>query len=137
MSTIILRTATQFLMPLLVLLSLFLLLRGHNEPGGGFIGGLLASAAVSLYAVAYDAAAARRLLRVHPHQLIGAGLFCSLGAGLAPVLLGQPMLTGVWVKLWLGPFEAYDLGSPLLFDIGVDVVVLGVVSTVILTLLEE
>mgnify|MGYP000273018052 CR=1 FL=1 len=61
MRSLILQTATRALLPLLLLFSLFILLRGHNEPGGGFIGGLLAAGGLSLYTLGFDAAAAGRL----------------------------------------------------------------------------
>ena len=71
--SLILRTTTRLLLPLLVMFSLFILLRGHNEPGGGFIGGLLAAGGLCLYLLAHGADATRRLLRVDPRTLIGIG----------------------------------------------------------------
>ncbi len=64
MTSLILSTATRYMLPLLLLFSIFLLLRGHNEPGGGFVGGLVAAAAFALYAIAFDVATARRTLGV-------------------------------------------------------------------------
>jgi multicomponent Na+:H+ antiporter subunit A len=72
--SLILQTATRMLMPLLLLFSVFLLIRGHNEPGGGFVGGLVAAAAFALYAMAFDTVSARRALRISQHALIGSGL---------------------------------------------------------------
>ena len=67
-------------MPLLLLFAMFLLWRGHNEPGGGFVGGLVAAAAFSLYAIAYGVERARRALLVEPMTLLGAGLLVALVA---------------------------------------------------------
>ena len=92
MNSIILRTATRFLMTLLILFSIFLLLRGHNEPGGGFVGGLVAAAAYILHALAFDVSATRAALRVAPRTLIGLGLLLAVGSGLLPLLLGRPFL---------------------------------------------
>ena len=64
--SLILRTATRLLMPLLLLFSLFELLRGHNEPGGGFVGGLLAAGSLCLYLLAHGPEATRRVLRIDP-----------------------------------------------------------------------
>lgn len=64
MHSLILRTAGHFLLPLLLLFSVFLLLRGHDEPGGGFIGGLVAAAAILLYLFSMDTESARKVLRV-------------------------------------------------------------------------
>jgi multicomponent Na+:H+ antiporter subunit B len=137
MISLILRTTTRFLVTLLLLFSIFLLLRGHNEPGGGFVGGLVAADALALYAIAYDVAATRHVLRVDPHTLIGIGLLAAIGSGLLPLFRGQPFLTGQWGYLHLPGLSKVDLGSPLLFDTGVYLVVLGVTLTIILSLAEE
>jgi multicomponent Na+:H+ antiporter subunit B len=136
MISIILRTATRFLLALLLLFSVFLLLRGHNEPGGGFVGGLVAAAAYILYAIAYDVPSARAALRLAPDTIIGVGLLMALVSGLAPVLLRRPFLTGVWADVWPGA-GVLELGTPLVFDAGVYVAVLGVVLTIVLALAEE
>ena len=136
MISIILRTAARFLLELLLLFSVFLLLRGHNEPGGGFVGGLVAAAAYILYAIAYDVPSTRAALRLAPDAIIGVGLLMALGGGLMPVLLGRPFLTGVWADVWPGAGVLY-LGTPLLFDAGVFVAVVGVVLTIVLALAEE
>ena len=136
MISIILRTATRFLITLLLLFSIFLLLRGHNEPGGGFIGGLVAASAYVLYAFAYDVASTRMVLRLQPRTFIVIGLSIAALSGLLPLLFGEPFLTALWVALplWGGTL---DLGTPLLFDAGVYVAVLGVTLTIILALAEE
>ena len=131
MSTLILRTAARVLMPLLLLYGLFLLLRGHNAPGGGFAGGLVVAAAYSLSSFAFGTAAARRGLIVDPSRLIGVGLLLALGSGLLPVLLGKSFLTAQWFA------PAMGLGTPLIFDLGVFCVVIGVVLTMTFTLGEE
>ena len=115
--------------------SLFMLLRGHNEPGGGFIGGLLAATAFALYALAFDAGQARRLLRVPPRLLIGLGLLLALASGCLAWTAGQPFMFGIWLPFTL-PAEL-KLGSVLLFDVGVYLVVLGAALLVLLTLSEE
>jgi multicomponent Na+:H+ antiporter subunit A len=127
----IFRTAAGLLMPLLLLFSVFLLLRGHNEPGGGFVGGLVAAAAFALYAMAFGVGHARRMLRVRPMTLIGGGLLIALGSGFPAVLRGQPFLTAQWPDLPVA------LGTPVLFDIGVFLVVAGVMLMMIFTLAEE
>ena len=137
MASLILHMATRLLMPLLLMFSLFLLVRGHNEPGGGFTAGLVAAAAWGLYALAYDARAARRALRVDPRVFIGLGLISILASGLAGMLSGKPFLTGLWGRLEIKGFGGLELGTPLLFDFGVYLTVLGVVLTIIFTLEEE
>jgi multicomponent Na+:H+ antiporter subunit B len=122
-------------MVLLVLFSVFILLRGHNEPGGGFVGGLLIAGAFALYALAYEAKAARRLLRFDPRTIIGVGLVTAAGSGLAAMWHGQPFLTGLWLPYPI-PFLG-KLGTVLFFDLGVYLVVLGTTLLVLLTLEEE
>ena len=135
--SLILRTATRYLLPLLLLFSIFLLLRGHNEPGGGFVAGLVAAAAFALYALATDVPSAQRILQFDPHTLIGSGLLLALFVGVWPLLQGEALLTGHWEDLRLPFFGSLELGSALFFDIGVYLVVLGVTSMIIFTLAEE
>jgi multicomponent Na+:H+ antiporter subunit B len=137
MNSLILRTATRFLVTLLLLFSIFLLLRGHNEPGGGFVGGLVAASAFVLYGMAYNVDIARRSLATDPHIFIGAGLLMALISSLVPLFSGQPFLTGQWISLRLPGDATLELGTPLFFDIGVYLAVLGVTLMIIFTLAEE
>jgi multicomponent Na+:H+ antiporter subunit A len=125
------RTAARLLMPLLLLFAVFLLLRGHNEPGGGFVGGLVAAAAFALYAIAFGVQRARQALLVNPLTLLGTGLLIALASGLPAVLRGQPYLTALW------PSGPVAIGTPALFDAGVFLVVAGVVLMMIFSLAEE
>jgi len=122
-------------MPLLLLFALFLFLRGHNEPGGGFVGGLVVAAAFVLYAIAYGVDAGRRALLVHPSALLGTGLLVALASGMPAVLLGRPFLTAIWTKVGIEP-TVYDVGTPLVFDAGVFLAVVGVVLTIVFTLAD-
>jgi len=133
MTSSILQTATRFLMPLLLLFAVFLLLRGHNEPGGGFVGGLVVAAAFVLYSMAFGVVASRRALLVDPSTLLGTGLLVALGSGVPAVLLGRPFMTASWMTVRVGP-AAVDVGTPLVFDIGVFLAVIGVVLTIVFTL---
>lgn len=137
MNSFILRTATEFLRPLLLLFSVFLLLRGHHEPGGGFVGGLIAASAYVLHAIAYDARSARRVLRVEPHQLMGAGLLLAVGSGSLSFFKEAPFMTGFWWKFEAPFLGRLEIGTPLIFDAGVYVVVLGFTLMIFLNLIEE
>lgn len=137
MYSMILRTTGFFILPLLLLFSVFLLLRGHDEPGGGFIAGLVASAAFALHIFAVDARGARRMLRFQPRDLQGVGLVMALLAGILPLFNGDAFLTALWVTMQLPIIGELKLGSPLLFDIGVYLVVIGSVLTIILNLAED
>ena len=135
MKSLILRTATRFLMPLLLLFAVFLLLRGHNEPGGGFVGGLVVAAAFVLYAIAYGVEAGRRALLIDPSMLLGAGLLVALGSGIPAVLVGRPFLTAMWTRAGIEP-SGFDVGTPIVFDVGVFLAVIGVVLTIVFTLAD-
>lgn len=133
--SLILRTSARILLVLLLLFSLFEFLRGHNEPGGGFIGGLLAAAAISLYALAYGVDAARSLLRVHPLRVAGAGLLVAAAAGVAALAGGESFLTGLWYP---DPIPGIGkISTVLAFDVGVYLVVLGTTLAIVLTLAQK
>ena len=136
MQSLILRTAGHFLLPLLLLFSLFLLFRGHNEPGGGFIAGLVAAAAVVLYLFSMDIASARQVLRVDPRSLLGSGMSLAVLSGVPGVFRGQPFFTAQWWEVTVPGIGMVKLSSVLLFDIGVYLVVVGAVLTIMLTLAE-
>jgi multicomponent Na+:H+ antiporter subunit B len=136
-NSLILRVATRFMLPLLLLFSVFLLLRGHNEPGGGFSGGLVAAAAFVLYGFAFGAPEAGRALGANPRSLIGAGLLVAVGSGIVALLAGRPLLTGLWAQVSLPGFGNLHVGTPLLFDIAVYLVVIGVTLSIVLPLVEE
>jgi multisubunit Na+/H+ antiporter MnhB subunit len=127
----IFQTATRLLMPLLLLFAMFLLWRGHNEPGGGFVGGLVAAAAFSLYVIAYGVDRARRALFVNPMTLLGTGLLVALISSIPAVIRDQPFLTAQWLP------GGIPLGTPVFFDIGVFMVVMGVVLMMVFSLAEE
>ncbi len=130
-----LEVASRTMLPLILVFSVFLVVRGHNLPGGGFVGGLVAASAFALVAIASGVDAARRLLIVDPRGLIAAGLVVALGSAVAPVPFGRPFLTGLWSGFALPAVG--KLGSPLVFDVGVYLVVIGVVLTVLWALMED
>lgn len=136
MKTIILKTASIYLLPLLLLFSVFILLRGHYLPGGGFVGGLIASIAFVLHAFANGLEETKNLLRIHPGYLMPFGLFIALIAGVWPVFMSNlPFMTGVW---FADPIPVIGMiGSALFFDIGVYIVVVGVSLTIIFTITES
>jgi multicomponent Na+:H+ antiporter subunit B len=133
-NSLILRTTTLLLITIFLLFSLFLLLRGHDHPGGGFIGGLVAAAAVALYVLAFGAEAATVMVRIRPRALLGIGLAAAVAAGLLGMLLGEAFLSGQWLILDLPGAAELKLSSVLLFDIGVYLVVFGTVLTMLFAL---
>jgi len=137
MNSLILRIATRYLVPLLLLASLAMLFVGHNHPGGGFIAGLLSAGAFALYLFAHDLPVARRALRVNPLTLIGLGLFVAFGSGSVALISGLPFMAGRWITVPIPLIGELHLGTPLLFDCGVYLVVIGVTLNIIFSLSEE
>ncbi len=136
MNTLIFRTVAPFITALMLLFSAFILLRGHNEPGGGFIGGLIAASALAIYGIAFGVDAVRRAIRFHPLAIAGFGLLLSCLAGLISIFFAVPFMTGLWVYPVLAGVEV-PLSSVMLFDLGVYFVVLGAVASIALALEER
>jgi multicomponent Na+:H+ antiporter subunit B len=138
MTSPILRAAARVLVALMLMVSLYLLVRGHNEPGGGFIGGLIAAAAFAVLAASHGAAVAREALRLDPVEILGIGIGLALLAGLLAGLGGEAPFTGLWLFLGAdGGGKGVPISTVLMFDIGVWLTVLGSVSALVLALEEE
>lgn len=132
MNSLILSTAARLVVWLMAAFSIYLLLRGHNQPGGGFVGGLVAAIAVALLAMANGARAARRAIRFDPRAVVVAGLAIALASGIVAALGEAAFLSGLWLFI-----ADLPLGTPLLFDVGVYLAVFGAVATLILALEDE
>jgi multicomponent Na+:H+ antiporter subunit B len=127
MNTLIFRTIAPLLAVVMLLFSLIVLLRGHNDAGGGFIGGLIGASSMAVLGMALGVGSVRRVLRVNPIVIAGLGVLVAAASGLVSAFVGAPFLTGLWLPLHI-------FGTPGLFDIGVYLVVFGAVSAVILAL---
>ncbi|PHR25640.1 MAG: Na(+)/H(+) antiporter subunit B [Hoeflea sp.] len=136
MRTVIFRSIAPYLTSLMVLFSIFVLLRGHNEPGGGFIGGLIAASALAIYGIACGVAPVRRAIYFHPMAISAFGLFMSAMAGVLSVFAGVPYMSGLWIYPHLFGVEV-ALSSVLVFDIGVYLVVVGAIGSIALALEER
>jgi multicomponent Na+:H+ antiporter subunit B len=134
MNSVILQTAVRTTTPLLTVLSVFLLLRGHDEPGGGFIAGLLFVSAVALHILAFGVVESRRMLRIDPRTLMGVGVGFVATSGILGLIVGRPFLAGLWGVAVPGIGK---LSSILLFDVGVFLVVVGTAVLALFTLEEE
>ncbi|MDQ3536986.1 MAG: Na+/H+ antiporter subunit B [Bacteroidota bacterium] len=134
MKTVILATAIKLLMPLFIIFSLYLLFRGHNEPGGGFIGGLIGSIGFVFYTMTFGPRETKRKYKINAMAIIATGLLIAGLSGMISVFLGDPFLTARWEDYYL-PFIGRP-GTPLLFDVGVYILVLGIVLKITLTMSE-
>lgn len=136
MSSVILNALARMFFVAMLVFSVFILLRGHDEPGGGFIGGLAAAAAYTVVTLAFGADKAQRWLILHPVVLMGVGLFCAILSGLPP-LIGDfgGFLYHLWFDDNIGPVHI-KIGTTLLFDIGVYFVVVGGVLSILFRMYE-
>jgi multicomponent Na+:H+ antiporter subunit B len=118
--------ANRYLGPILIVLSLVALYRGHNLPGGGFIGGLIAASAVLLRALTHGWEDVRKTSRIDPMGLIVAGLALAMASGLPALWGGETYMTGLWAPaLEIPVIGKIKVGTPFLFDIGVYLAVVG------------
>ena len=133
MSSVIFTTTARLLFRVMLLVSLVILWRGHNQPGGGFVGGLVAAMAFGVVALSSGVDHARRVLRVPPVALAGAGVVLAVMSGLPGLIAGQGYLTHQWLIFDNG----FKLGSTLLFDIGVYCAVMGGMLCLVFRLYED
>ena len=139
MQSEILKIAALHLNPVLLVISLIVLYRGHNEAGGGFIGGLIAGSSFILYAIAFGVEKAQKLRLAKPLFFIGLGLLVAIISGLIGLIYGSAdtVMEGVWFNVNFFNGNYIKLGTPLLFDIGVYFVVAGMLVLVAFSIKEE
>lgn len=133
--TLILHTTALILLPLQLLLAIFLLLRGHNEPGGGFIAGLVAAGAFVLYLFAHGVVSTRKLIKMDPRDLLSLGLILAVASVFPALFVGEPLMTGLWWSFMIGTTEI-KLSTVTLFDFGVFFAVMGTILTLVVPLAE-
>ncbi|WP_397474499.1 MnhB domain-containing protein [Pusillimonas sp.] len=133
MNSLIFSTTARLLFWAMMAASLVILWRGHNEPGGGFVGGLVAAMAISLIALSQGVQRAREVLRISPVVLAGAGVAFAILSGVPGMVAGDGFLTHKWLIFDNG----FKLGTTLLFDIGVYCTVMGGMLCMVLRLYEN
>jgi multicomponent K+:H+ antiporter subunit A len=126
--------ATRLLLPVVIMVGVFIFLRGHNEPGGGFVAGLIVAIALVMQYMAsgFGWTAARQ--RIDYHALIGAGVVVAGLTGLGAWFNGLPFLTSAYGYVTLWPLEEFELATAALFDLGVFLTVLGAVMLALASL---
>jgi multisubunit Na+/H+ antiporter MnhB subunit len=112
------------------MVSLYLLVMGHNQPGGGFVGGLVAGAAVALRYVSGGLDEVRSMVRAQPWTILGTGVVLAAATALVPVALGQPLLDNAYATFGVPILGDLSVSSALVFDLGVYLVVVGLVFMV-------
>lgn len=126
MNSFILQIAAKYIRALLILFAVIALIRGHNYPGGGFIGGLLAALSVIYYGFAFSVKQVRDKLKINPNTYIATGLFLVFLSFIPSIVNHLDLMQGVWLVLQIPVLGELKLGTPFLFDIGVFLTVIGV-----------
>lgn len=138
MTTVILRTAARLLVPLSLVFALFVYFKGHQTPGGGFVGGLVAGLAILIMRMSQGPGAMEKLMPVDPRYIIATGLLLALGTGMGSMVFGLPFFTSNHGYLPLpGSNGSFEWASVMVFDLGVMLTVAGVVVGIIHALSEE
>ncbi|MEE9405749.1 MAG: MnhB domain-containing protein [Algisphaera sp.] len=138
MTSPLFKTAARLIVPLTLIFAAYVALKGHNAPGGGFIGGLMASVGFILYRMAHGRAAMLRLMPFHPRGLVALGLAIAYTTALVPLAFGKPLLTSLIINaFYIGFGQTVHFASAVFFDIGVLLVVVGVSVGMIQRLNEE
>jgi multicomponent K+:H+ antiporter subunit A len=127
----------QLLFPVIGILAVFLLLRGHDLPGGGFVAGLTMSVAIILQYMASGIRLVEARLRIHPLNWIGLGLLFAAGTGAAALPFGRPFLTSYFSYADLPGIGALPLASAMLFDLGVFALVVGATALILVALAHQ
>jgi multicomponent Na+:H+ antiporter subunit B len=136
MISLILNRIARIVVHIILLFSIFMLFKGHNEPGGGFIAGLMAAVAIVLIYIVYDLQTVKKLMPIPYPAMIALGLFFAAGTGLGGVILGYPFLTQTFDYVHIPLVGEIELATALSFDIGVFLVVVGATLLIISTLGE-
>lgn len=127
----LLTAGTRTMVPTLVLFSVYLLIVGHDVPGGGFAGGLIASSALLLVFLTFGASGLDRVLPIDPEALTGVGLAMAIVAGLIGLFFGGTFLTYTYASVSAPLLGDIKVSSLLLFDLGVYALVIGLVATAV------
>ena len=136
MRNIILEKIVVLFLKVMLVFALYLLVRGHNNPGGGFIAAIIASTGFVFYAIIFGTKKVEKLLQLSTHQWMGIGLLLALISALLPLFFSQEIQTGLWLPADFPILGSLHLGTPLLFDTGVFLTVSGVILTIILSIME-
>lgn len=134
---VILRTASKGLAFIIFTFSFFIFLAGHNNPGGGFIGGLIAAGGLVLLTLAFGTRVVRLILPVNYRTLTATGLLIAVLTGVGSFIFDVPFLTHTFGHVDLPIFGETELATATIFDLGVYFSVIGVAMTIILTIGED
>jgi multicomponent K+:H+ antiporter subunit A len=130
----IMQALTRLLFPLMIMVAVFIFIRGHNLPGGGFIAGLIAAVALIIQYLANGISWTAQRLRIDMHWIIGIGLLIATFTGLVSMLLGYPFMTTTYTYLTWPIVGKFEVASAFVFDLGVFLVVVGATVMILVQL---
>jgi multicomponent Na+:H+ antiporter subunit B len=136
-NNVILETATKVLLFIILLFSVYMFFAGHYEPGGGFVGGLMASGAIVLLLITYDLKTVRGILPFDFKKVTAVGLLFAAGTSAGGLFFNKPLLTHWFTHVHVPVLGDMSLHTAVLFDTGVFLVVVGVTMTIIQTIGES
>lgn len=136
-NNIMLHTVTRVVTFIILSFSIYLFFAGHNNPGGGFIGGLMTASAFLLMYLGFDMKTMKKALPFDFANMIAIGLLIAIATGFSSMLLGYPFLTQFFGYFQLPILGETELATALPFDLGVYLVVVGITLTIILTIAED
>lgn len=128
MKTVILETLLKLLIPIFIVFALYMFVRGHDNPGGGFIAGLIVVIPVMIHSIAYSSEETIKKYHIKPILMTVCGLFLAALSGTVGMIDGAPFMTSIWSEYTI-PLLG-KVGTPILFDLGVMLIVSGMVLKV-------
>ncbi|MBJ6360594.1 Na(+)/H(+) antiporter subunit B [Paenibacillus sp. GCM10012307] len=134
---VILQTSTKILVFIILTFSIYVMFAGHNNPGGGFIGGLITASALILLYIAFDVKTVHEIIPIDFKLIGAAGVLISLLTGIGSLALGYPFLSQAFAYRDLPLFGKTELATAVIFDLGVYMAVVGTTMTIILSIGED
>jgi multicomponent Na+:H+ antiporter subunit B len=135
MKTLILSTIIKILIPIFLGFAFYMFFRGHNQPGGGFIAGLIAAIPFMIYAMAFGVEKTNAIFKLRPMFMAILGLLLASVSGIYAMLMHKPFMTSLWIPEKVAIIG--KVGTPILFDLGVFFLVAGVVLKITFLLTKE
>ena|SRR5690625_1877838 len=134
---VILQSITKIVVFIILTLAMYLFFSGHNNPGGGFVGGLVLASAIVLLCLAFDIDTVREGIPLDFKKVAATGAFIVVLCGLGAVIFGEPFLTQTFFYVQMPFFNEVEFSTVTLFESGVAIAVLGVVVTIMLGISED
>ncbi|WP_100372209.1 Na(+)/H(+) antiporter subunit B [Bacillus sp. FJAT-45037] len=134
---VLLHSVTRIVTFIILTFSVYLFFAGHNNPGGGFIGGLMTASALLLMYLGFDMKSIKKAIPFDFTKMIAFGLLLAIATGFGGMLVGDPFLTQYFEYYQIPILGETELTTALPFDLGIYLVVVGIALLIILTIAED